>query len=78
LRPKKSIGSRPALRDLPEMLQRERLVNYSIALTALLAERAHQSSSDATPALSDKAFTSNLIDALTALLCAPRSSPKHR
>ena len=69
---------RPALHDLPEILQRERLVNYSIALSALLAERAHQLSSDSTPALSDKAFTANLIDTLTAILCAPRSNPKHR
>ena len=64
---------RPALRDLPEALQRERLVDYSIALTALLAERAHQLSDDHAPVLDDDEFTSNLIDMLTALLCAPRS-----
>jgi TetR/AcrR family transcriptional regulator, regulator of cefoperazone and chloramphenicol sensitivity len=69
---------RPALRDLPETLQRERLVDYSIALTALLAERAHQLSCDHTPVLSDDEFTSNLIDMLTALLCAPRSDLKPR
>ena len=62
----------PALRGLPEALQRERLVDYSIALTALLAERAHQMSDDHTPVLGDHDFTSNLIDMLTALLCAPR------
>lgn len=69
---------RPALRDLPEALQRERLVDYSIALTALLAERAHQLSGDHTPVLDDAEFTSNLIAMLTALLCAPCTSPKPR
>jgi AcrR family transcriptional regulator len=63
---------RPALHGLPEELQRERLVDYSIALTALLAERAHQLSDDDAPVLDDDEFTSNLIDMLTALLCAPR------
>jgi AcrR family transcriptional regulator len=63
---------RPALRDLPESLQRERLVGYSIALTALLAERARQLSENHSPVLDDGEFTSNLIDMLTALICAPR------
>ena len=69
---------RPALRDLPEALQRERLIDYSIALTALLADRAHQLSGDHTPVLDDDEFTSNLVGMLTALLCTPRASPKPR
>lgn len=64
---------RPAMRHLGEAVLRERLVDYSIILTSLLAERAEQQSSADEPMLDDAAFATHLVEVLTAVLSAPSS-----
>jgi TetR/AcrR family transcriptional regulator, regulator of cefoperazone and chloramphenicol sensitivity len=53
---------------LPERVQRERLVDYAIVLSTLVAERAHQLEADRRPTLSNRAFATNLIDVLVAVV----------
>jgi AcrR family transcriptional regulator len=57
--------------DLPKAVQRERLVDYSIVLATLVADRAHQLDSGRRPSLTEAQFTRHLLDVLEALLTAP-------
>ncbi len=58
---------------LDEVIRRERLVDYSIILTALIAERAHVLARDEEPALDEARFTAHLVDLLSNALTAPSS-----
>ena len=61
------------LAHLDEVIRRERLVDYSIILTTLLAERAHVLARDEEPALDEVQFTAHLVDLLSTALTAPSS-----
>ena len=61
------------LADLDETVRRERLVDYSIILTSLLAERAHTLARAEPPALDERQFIAHLADVLTSALTAPSS-----
>jgi AcrR family transcriptional regulator len=61
------------LSGLDEVVRRERLVDYSIILTTLLAERAHLLARDEEPALDEAQFTAHLTDLLSTALTAPSS-----
>lgn len=58
---------------LPVKIRRERLVDYSVIVTTLLAERAHQLESKRRPPLNDAAFCRHLVDVLAAVVTAPTS-----
>ena len=64
--------------DLPEAVQRERLVGYAVVFSGLLAERAHELESGRAPLLDREQFTAHLVDVLTALVTAPSSVPERR
>ena len=59
--------------ELPKAVQRERLVDYGVILATLVAERAHHVETVRRPPLSDRQFTTHLIDVLVAVVNAPTS-----
>ena len=58
---------------MPQSVQRERLVDYSIVLATLVADRAHQLDSGRRPTLNEAQFTQHLLDVLVAVVTAPTS-----
>jgi len=62
--------------DLPQAVQRERLVDYGIILTALIAERAHQVETVRRPPLNDVRFVAHLTDVLVAVITTPSTKGK--
>jgi TetR/AcrR family transcriptional regulator, regulator of cefoperazone and chloramphenicol sensitivity len=62
---------RARISHLPESVQRERLVDYGIVLSTLMAERAHQVESGGRPSLDDGRFVAHLTDVLVAVVTAP-------
>jgi AcrR family transcriptional regulator len=65
---------RARISHLPEPIQRERLVDYAVILTSLLAERAHELESVSAPLLDEPAFAAHVVDVLAAVMSAPRSA----
>lgn len=61
------------INHLPEAVQRERLVDYAVVLTSLMAERAHQLESGRRPSLNEQRFVTHLIDVLVAVMTTPTS-----
>lgn len=59
------------LRDLPERVQRERLVAYSLTITTLMAERAHQIEVGGDIPLDAEEFLAQTVDVLVGGLLAP-------
>lgn len=59
------------LAHLPEEVQRERLVDYMLVLSTLVAERAHQLDTTRRRPLDDAAFARNLVAVLVAVVTAP-------
>jgi TetR/AcrR family transcriptional regulator, regulator of cefoperazone and chloramphenicol sensitivity len=59
------------LRHLPERVRNERLVTYSLFVTTLLAERAHQMEARTAPSLDTDQFVAHTLDILTAGISAP-------
>lgn len=57
--------------ELPQVLRRERLVDYAVVLSTLVAERAHQLESDRRPPLDDGRFARHLTDVLVAVVTTP-------
>ena len=64
---------RDRITELPEPVQRERLVDYAVTFVSLLAERAHELESGQAPLLDGEQFTAHLVDVLTAIVTAPSS-----
>ena len=62
---------RDRIAPLPEAVRRERLIAYSVVLTTLLAERAHQVESGRRPSLDERRFVTHLTDVLVAVVTAP-------
>ena len=60
---------------LPEAMQRERLVDYILVLSALVAERAHELDSTRRPTLSNAQFARHLVGVLVAVVNAPLPRP---
>lgn len=58
---------------LPQAVQRERLVSYSIVLTTLVADRAQQIDTGRRPPLNEAQFTRHLLDVLVAVVTGPSS-----
>jgi AcrR family transcriptional regulator len=63
------------LAGFDETVRRERLVDYSLILTTLLAERAHVLASGIAPLLDDEQLVMHLVDVLVAVLTAPSTVP---
>src|SRR3954451_10010141 len=59
---------------LPEAVRRERLVDYGIILTTLIAERAHQVETVRRPPLNDSRFVAHVTDLLVAIITTPSSA----
>jgi AcrR family transcriptional regulator len=66
------LQSRP---DLPELLQRERVVELIMLMTVAMSERARVLDSSPTPALDHATFTANLTDVLVGVLEARLNGP---
>ena len=58
---------------LPQAVQRERLVDYSVVFAALIADRAHQLDGGGRSPLNEAQFTRHLLDVLVAVVSAPSS-----
>jgi AcrR family transcriptional regulator len=56
---------------VPKAVQRERLVDYSIVLSSLVAERARQLDTGRRPALNEAKFRRHILDVLVAIVAAP-------
>ena len=56
---------------LPEPVQRERIVDYAVVLSTLVAERAHELESRPRPLLDAEQFVAHAVDVLVAVVTAP-------
>ena len=63
------------MNQLPELVRRERLVNFVVVITGLFAEQAQIRELDLIPRLDQTQFSVHCVDVLEGLLAAPSNVP---